>query len=354
MVRNCRLKIGCWISGHREAAERIITMKLGYLEFVEVLRKQLLNALNLQEQQIFFKKKAIDNKDRLFVEAFENSSGKQLCGIDVKDLYERCMEGSSMESISYSVQDEIEKLKTVGMLEGEMTPDSYQKIRKYLFVKPLNKKAHSLELEDAVHKDVGDIACVVYMMLSNTNEYFCVKIKNQHLKQWKMTKEAVMEEALKNTCQMTPPFIYTNGKNKSGGSFMDNGAFCLSKSDKVMGVQLCTNAKENGAVSVFFPGVLQRLAQLMESDLYILFTSRNESSIYSVNESNLEDIKTELNEMVIEYRNAMVFKCRNGMVFEEKLLSEELYYYSRIEDKISVYMEKVKVNFTTVNLKEAH
>ena len=354
MVRNCRLKIGCWISGHREAAERIITMKLGYLEFVEVLRKQLLNALHLQEQQIFFKKKAIDNKDRLFVDAFENLSGKQLCGIDVKDLYERCMEGSSMESISYSVQDEIEKLKTVGMLEGEMTPDSYQKIRKYLFVKPLNKKAHSLELEDAVHKDVGDIACVVYMMLSNTNAYFCVKIKNQHLKQWKMTKEAVMEEALKNTCQMTPPFIYTNGKNKSGGSFMDNGAFCLSKSDKVMGVQLCTNAKENGAVSVFFPGVLQRLAQLMESDLYILFTSGNESTIYSANESNLEDIKTELNEMVIEYRNAMVFKCRNGMVFEEKLLSEELYYYSRIEDKISVYMEKVKVNFTTVNLKEAH
>ena len=345
MVRNCRLKIGCWISGHREAAERIITMKLGYLEFVEVLRKQLLNALHLQEQQIFFKKKAIDNKDRLFVEAFENSSGKQLCGIDLKDLYERCMEGSSMESISYSVQDEIEKLKTVGMLEGEMTPDSYQKIRKYLFVKPLNKKAHSLELEDAVHKDVGDIACVVYMMLSNTNEYFCVKIKNQHLKQWKMTKEAVMEEALKNTCQMTPPFIYTNGKNKSGGSFMDNGAFCLSKSDKVMGVQLCTNAKENGAVSVFFPGILQRLAQLMESDLYILFTSRNESSIYSVNESNLEDIKDELHIMETDYDN--------GIWYEDSL-SEELYYYSRIEDKLSVYMEKVKVNFTTVNLKEVH
>ena len=346
MVRNCRLKIGCWISGHRETAERIITMKLGYLEFVEVLRKQLLNALNLQEQQIFFKKKAIDNKDRLFVEAFENSSGKQLCGIDVKDLYERCMEGSSMESILYSVQEEIEKLKMVSMLEGKMTPDSYQKIKKYLFVKPLNKKAHSLELEDAVHKDVGDIACVVYMMLSNTNEYFCVKIKNQHLKQWKMTKEAVMEEALKNTCQMAPPLICTNDENKWGGSFMENGAFCLSKSDKVMGVRLSTNTKEYGAISVFYPGVLQRLAQLMESDLYILFTSGNES--------NLEDIKTELNEMVIEYRNAMVFKCRNGMVFEEKLLSEELYYYSRIEDKISVYMEKVKVNFTTVNLKEVH
>ena len=95
---------------------------------------------------------------------------------------------------------------------------------------------------------------------------------------------------------------------------MENGAFCLSKSDKVMGVRLSTNTKEYGAISVFYPGVLQRLAQLMGSDLYILFTSGNESTIYSANESNLEDIKTELNEMVIEYRNAMVFKCRNGMI----------------------------------------
>ena len=84
----------------------------------------------------------------------------------------------------------------------------------------------------------------------------------------------------------------------------------------------------------------------MASDLYIVFTSRNEGVIYSVNESNLENIKAELNEMVIKYGN--------GMVYEDDLLSEELYYYSRIEDKISVYMEKVKVNFTTVNLKEVH
>lgn len=347
MVRNCRLKIGCWISGHRETAERIITMKLGYLEFVEVLSKQLLNALNLQEQQIFFKKKAIDNKDRLFVETFENLSGKQLCGIDVKDLYERFMEGSSMESIFYSVQEEIEKLKTVGMLEGKMTPDSYQKIKKYLFVKPLNKKNHSLEMEDAVHEDVGDIACVLYMMRSNTNEYFTgIKIKNKHLEQWEMTKEAVMEEAFKNTYQMAPPLLYTNHGNEWGEPFMENGASCLSKSDRVRGIQLSTNAEEYGAVSVFYPGVLQRLAQLMASDLYIVFTSRNERVIYSVNESNLENIKAELNEMVIEYGN--------GMVYEDDLLSEELYYYSRIEDKISVYMEKVKVSFTTVNLAEEH
>ncbi len=106
-----------------------------------------------------------------------------------------------------------------------MTPDSYQKIKKYLFVKPLNKKNHSLEMEDAVHEDVGDIACVLYMMRSNTNEYFTgIKIKNKHLEQWEMTKsEAVMEEAFKNTYQMAPlSFIQimgTNGENPFYGEW---------------------------------------------------------------------------------------------------------------------------------------
>ena len=90
------------------------------------------------------------------------------------------------------------------------------------------------------------------MMLSNTNGYFTdIKIKNQHLEQWEMTKEAVMEEALKNTCQMAPPLICTNDENKWRGSFMENGAFCLSKSDKVMGVRLSTNTKEYGAIHTF-------------------------------------------------------------------------------------------------------
>ncbi len=45
---------------------------------------------------------------------------------------------------------------------------------------------------------------------------------------------------------------------------MENGAFCLSKSDKVMGVRLSTNTKEYGAISVFYPGVLQDWHSLWE------------------------------------------------------------------------------------------
>ena len=205
-------------------------MKLGYLEFVEVLRKQLLNALNLQEQQIFFKKKAIDNKDRLFVEAFENSSGKQLCGIDVKDLYERCMEGSSMESILYSVQEEIEKLKMVSMLEGKMTPDSYQKIKKYLFVKPLNKKEHDFK-----------------------------------------------------------KMMYTPGY--AGDDFMNVDPYFISDKKKKEGICLSVKGLTNGAVAVLYPEVIKKLVELMDGDFYVVFSSVHEALIHSSKLCSLEELE---------------------------------------------------------------
>ncbi len=68
-----------------------------------------------------------------------------------------------------------------------------------------------------MHEDVGDIACVLYMMRSNTNEYFTgIKIKNKHLEQWEMTKEAVMEEAFKNTYQMAPPLLLYKSWERMG------------------------------------------------------------------------------------------------------------------------------------------
>ena len=83
-----------------------------------------------------------------------------------------------------------------------------------------------------------------------------------------MTKEAVMEEALKNTCDGTP-LICTNLMRTSGRILYGEWSICLSKSDKVMGVRLSKIQKNMGAISEFYPGVLQRLAQLMGSDLYI-------------------------------------------------------------------------------------
>ena len=63
---------------------------LSYEKFVENLRAYLLDALNLQEERIYFKVKdeagMTPEGDRLFVECNVSPEGKEVCGI----FYLRC------------------------------------------------------------------------------------------------------------------------------------------------------------------------------------------------------------------------------------------------------------------------
>ena len=48
-----------------------------------------------------------------------------------------------------------------------------------------------------------------------------------------------------------------------------------------MGNCLSTSRKTNGAVAVFLPGVAERLAYLLDSDFYMVFTSIHEVMIHN-------------------------------------------------------------------------
>ena len=65
---------------------------LSYEKFVENLRAYLLDALNLQEERIYFKVKdeagMTPEGDRLFVECNVSPEGKEVCGIHTEELYE--------------------------------------------------------------------------------------------------------------------------------------------------------------------------------------------------------------------------------------------------------------------------
>lgn len=110
------------------------------------------------------------------------------------------------------------------------------------------------------------------------------------LEQWKKDSDEVFKEALLNTYFMSPPRIYRweqmiFNPEYEGESFMNVGD--NSKLTKeAMGNCLSTTKKTNGAVAVFLPGVAQRLAYLLDSDFYMVFTSVHEVMIH--NDRNVE------------------------------------------------------------------
>ena len=135
---------------------------LSYEKFIENLRGYLLDALNLQEKQIYFEAKDEEgmtpNGDRLFVECRVSSEGKEVCGIHTEELYEDYLDGVSIDKIGDTVTEEIKKLSKAGFFEKTKNVNNYSKVKEDLFIRLLNKKKHERALENAVYKEVDGIA----------------------------------------------------------------------------------------------------------------------------------------------------------------------------------------------------
>ena len=92
---------------------------------------------------------------------------------------------------------------------------------------------------------------------------------------------------------------------------------------------LSTSIRTNGAVAVFLPDVAQRIADLMDDDFYIVFTSVHEAMIHPKRMFCPEDLERILKETLKEATP------------DEDYLSDEIYYYDRGARKIMKWKKVV-------------
>lgn len=178
------------------------------------------------------------------------------------------------------------------------------------------------------HK-VGDIALVLYYMAGEKDGYILsTKVKKHFLEQWEKDPDIVFEAALVNTYFISPPRIYhwekmLFDKEYRGDNFMDIlGSYHPNKG--ISGNCLSTEKRTNGAAAIFLPGVARRLAELLESDLYLVFTSIHEVMVHSTDKVYPEELKEVLLDTV------------KKATPEEDYLTSSIYRYSRRTGEFSV------------------
>lgn len=312
-----------------------------YEVFVESLRQSLLERLGLNGKQIYFEERdengMTPNGDRLFVECNASSAGKEVCGIHTEEMFEDYQDGISLEQIAETVESEICKLKEAGFFEKTKNLNNYEKIKDDLFVRLLNTKNHKRELSKAVYRVIGDIALVLYMQVGQMNgRISSMKIRRDSLEEWGLEENVVFDAALLNTYFISPPRMFLWEKlvynpDYSGECFMDlNHEFCLKKDN--VGNCLSTARRTNGAVAVFLPGVAKRLADLMNGDFYLVFTSIHEVMIHNAECSYPEDLERVLKDTL------------RAATPEEDFLTDRIYRYSRDTGEFMMYKGTVFLN----------
>lgn len=204
----------------------------------------------------------------------------------------------------------------------------YEKVKNMLILRPLSLDFYRSELENVPHIRIGDVALVLYTVLSHSRgDYFTTKVYRDQVRKWKVPEAEVMQAALVNTSFLYPPRLYSiqclmgwDGKRYENGIFMGEGD--EQRIPPGMRSYLLTNTLEiNGAIAVFYPGVAEKIAQDLGGDFYIAFTSIHEAQIHGVGM-----ISPEMAEYSLQETNR---ECTRP----EEVLSNHVYRYSQ-EKKI--------------------
>lgn len=206
--------------------------------------------------------------------------------------------------------------------------DQYDMVKDRLIIRPLNYTDNKYALKNQVYRQVGDMALVLYLVISHTEELglTTTKIPREVMERWGKTEEEVFENALVNTNVRSVPRMYNSPAESDHpkyqtGAYMSVGA----KSSLATGMNssiFTTYPNVNGAISFWYPGVKEKLTQLAGGDFYVAFTGIHEFHIHPVNSITPKEILQRLKQM------------NRYMNHKDEILSRKVYRYQTETGKL--------------------
>lgn len=298
---------------------------MNYAEFVEKLVEKITEETGYKAT--FLKATPKLKEDKVLVCTEECDEHSFIMGLPVRDCYFAWKKGKiTMEKIVQGLKESNAISETNEMKDTLKNLEDYEKIKNFLFIRPLNYNNHQAELEHCFYRRIGEIALVVYVKVLDKDKMLTsFKLPLNYAKVWNMEEQDVFEKVMENTARMMPPRVYSLidmffNPNCEGKDIYDPN-FKPSKSE--MGNCFSTTVKTNGATAIFYPGAARRMSDLMgQQDLYLVFTSIHEVMVHYapvVEPKNLEFVLKDTVE------NATP---------EGDMLTRHIYYYSREDDEI--------------------
>lgn len=235
-------------------------------------------------------------------------------------FYEKYRKGMSMEEIAKQMISCYQKTKV-------MDDQNFSYLHKWQCVRPLvaykvvNRERNGEMLAKVPHKDFLDLSKVFYICLKELGG--TILIDHQLCKQWGIGMEELEEAAEVNTPKLQPTRLQEmeNLMVELFGADLCEffGVDVAEGIEKEQDMYVLTNdARLFGAAAILFPGELQKIAERLDNDLYILPSSIHEVLLLPV----LEDVD-------LDCLKEMVHEVNETAIISEELLSDRVYIYRR-------------------------
>lgn len=172
------------------------------------------------------------------------------------------------------------KIQQAGHSGSWLKVGSYASESDRLIIRPMNYSYYREELEECICWRFGEIALPLYLLLYDVGEdMLSVKLDRDTIEKWDITDEVLLTNALLNTCAKMPPRLYYDVRSRG---------YCVT-----------TGRRAGGAVALFYPGVKEQLAELMDGDYYVGFAGADEVLAYPTRHKVLSKLKASIHRVNI-------------------------------------------------------
>lgn len=203
--------------------------------------------------------------------------------------------------------------------------------RDSLVIRAVYYEQNKVEIADGIYRKYGDIALVLHSTVQGSEtEYVSMEAAREIMLRWRMTADALLKYALLNSYAKMPPRLYyiSDGRkrhDRQDGSFMaDEKHGGISKYDRcgvedIVGYRLTTAKGTDGVSALFYPGVQERLSEILDGDYYVDATDLDEVLIYPVRGRKINGIRNCRQERAIvsltgSMRNRQLYRyCQKRM-----------------------------------------
>lgn len=248
--------------------------------------------------------------------------------IYLNDYYEQYCEGRQFEEIIDCLIQVYEKNKDVFTFSPDIF-SNYEYMKEKIVYKVINYDKNKDLLKDVPHKRILDLAVVFYCLIEQREDVNATAmIHNSHLKSWGITENDLYNDAIKNTPLLLKSTIRPMSKilkemlDEEGKSSDEDLVFSAQNGDMYV---LTNSSKMNGAACMLYDSVLERFANVLGTDLYILPSSVHEVILLPKNDTYNKDILAQ-----------MVREVNMEGVPSDEILSDNVYEYNRKDGLISI------------------
>ena len=198
----------------------------------------------------------------------------------------------------------------------------YDKVKPHLGYKLINYEMNRELLQEVPHKRYLDLAIVCYCnIVDDRLGKGTILIRNEHLDIWKIEKDILIRDSLKNMPLIFPSEVINMADLLK--ELYDYPAQLIC--GKMPMYVLTTRARMYGAAAILYSGQLEAIAREVDDDFYLLPSSIHEIIILPKKYGTDE-----------EYLSQMVDEINHEQVDIEEILSNHAYLYSRLTKDITL------------------